>query len=155
MKKKNHKGLYLRGTPSGPANAGKPISESDYHLILEELKEVQIEPNFKKIKEIEKDFEELVELPETYQDIEKIPPPEKKTLEEIFQDVEKGRYAIPDFQRYWKWNKNQIEELWESIFQGYYVGSLLSWSTSEKKLGITPVVGAPSLSNSSDLILDG
>ena len=157
IEKKNPglKGLYLRGTPHGPANSGKPISKQDYNLILNELKQVQTEPNFKKIKEVENDFEELVELPPKSFRTEKIPPPDKKTLEEIFQDVEKGKCAIPDFQRYWTWTKKQIEELWESIFQGYYIGSLLFWPTSEPRLGVTPVEGAPSLGDSYDLVLDG
>jgi len=149
------KGLYLRGTPHGPANSGKPISEEDYNLILNELKQVQEEPNFKKIKEQENEFEELVELPTKAYETAKIPPPDKKTLEEIFQDVEKGRCAVPDFQRYWTWNKKQIEELWESIFQGYYIGSLLTWPSSEQKLGKIPIVGGSKLDSSPDLILDG
>ena len=156
IEKKNEgsKGAYLRATPSGPANFGKAISNEDYNLILNELILVQEEPNFKKIKE-ENEFEELVELPEKLYPLARIPPPNKKTLEEIFQDVEKGRCAVPDFQRYWTWNKKQIEELWESIFQGYYIGSLLTWSSSEQKLGKIPIVGAPKIDNNPDLILDG
>ena len=154
-KKKNLIGLYLRGTPHGPANSAKPISESDYNLILEELKVVQTEPVFAALKETEFEFEELAELPEKSFSVEKIPTPEKKTLEEIFTDIEKGRYAIPDFQRYWTWNRKQIEELWESIFQGYYIGSLLYWKSTEKKLGTTNVRGAPDYGDTPDLILDG
>lgn len=152
-KSEGSKGLYLRGT-NGPANSGKPISEEDYNLILEELKQVQEEPNFKKIKE-ENEFEELVEIPTKLYETAKIPPPDKKTLEEIFQDVEKGRCAVPDFQRYWTWDKKQIEELWESIFQGYYIGSLLTWPSSEQKLGKTSIVGGPNPTDNPDLILDG
>ena len=149
------KGLYLRGSPHGPANSGKPISKYDYTLILNELQLVQQEPDFKKIKEQTNEFEELVELSDHSYDTVKIPPPEKKTLEEIFQDVEKGRCAVPDFQRYWTWNKKQIEELWESIFQGYYIGSLLTWPFSEQKLGKTSIVGGPTLKENPDLVLDG
>jgi len=154
-KKGGLKGLYLRGTPQGPANSGKPISESDYNLILQELRAVQIEPDFKKLKEKVSEVEELAELPEKTYEAARIPTPEKKTLEEIFTDVEKGRYAIPDFQRYWTWNRKQIEELWESIFQRYYIGSLLLWETREPKLGTTTVQGAPPSGRNSDLILDG
>ncbi|MEX0657470.1 MAG: DUF262 domain-containing protein [Nitrosopumilaceae archaeon] len=154
-KKGGLKGLYLRGTPQGPANSGKPISDSDYELIRQELKSVQIEPDFKKLKEEVNEIEELVEVPETSFEIEKIPTPEKKTIEEIFNDVEKGRYAIPDFQRYWTWNRSQIEQLWESIFQAYYIGSLLHWEAKEPKLGMTAVQGAPEYSKNPDLVLDG
>ena len=149
------KGLYLRGTPSGPANSGKPLSDEDYLLILNELKQVQTEPNFNKVKEEYNESEELVELPAKSFKTEKIPAPDKKTLEEIFNDVEKGKCAIPDFQRYWTWNKKQIEELWESIFQGYYIGSLLTWPTTQQKLGVTSVVGGPDLKDNPYLVLDG
>ena len=145
----------MRGTPQGPANSGKPISDSDYELILNELKKVQEEPNFQKIKEEENENIELVELSNESFDMTKIQPPDKKTLEEIFQDVEKGRCAVPDFQRYWTWSKRQIEELWESIFQKYYVGSLLTWSSSEKKLGKTSIEGGPEPNKNADLVLDG
>ena len=149
------KGLYLRGTPHGPANSGKAISEEDYDLILNELILVQEEPNFKKIKEVDNEVEELVELPTKLFEPARIPPPDKKTLEELFQDVEKGRCAVPNFQRYWTWNKKQIEELWESIFQGYYIGSLLTWPSTEQKLGKIPIVGGTKLEDNPDLILDG
>ena len=52
---------------------------------------------------------------------------------ELCNDVEKGKCGIPNFQRYWTWNRKQIEELWESIFQGYYIGSLLIWETNNEK----------------------
>ena len=157
IEKKNEriKGVYLRGSPQGPANSGKTISDEDYNLILNELILVQEEPSFKKIKEEENKYEDLVELSEKLYESTKIPPPDKKTLEDIFQDVEKGRCAVPDFQRYWTWNKKQIEELWESIFQGYYVGSLLTWPSSKQKLGKIPIVGGPKVNDSPDLILDG
>ena len=149
------RGLALRGTPQGPANSGRPMSEEDYNLILEELKRVQEEPNFTKIKEEKNEVEELVEIPDLTEVHERIPTPEKKTISDIYTDVEKGRYAIPNFQRYWTWNRMQIEELWESIFKKYYVGSLLHWETRQEKLGTTPVVGAPPLAKNPDLILDG
>jgi len=149
------KGLYLRGTPQGPANSAKPISESDYNLILEELKSVQTEPDFKKQKERENEFEELVEIPDRFEEIEKIPAPEKKTIAEIFIDADKGNYAIPDFQRAWTWTRGQIEELWESIFKAYYIGSLLLWEASGRELGANPVQGADSLVKNPDMVLDG
>ena len=149
------KGVYLRGTPMGPANSAKPISEEDYHLILEELKAVQTEPNFKKEKEKTNEFEELVELPESSFEIEKIPTPDKKPIASIFLDADKGVFAIPDFQRVWTWNRGQIEELWESIFRGYYIGSLLIWDGRGKDLGSNPVQGAPKLAEHPDMILDG
>ena len=77
-------------------------------------------------------------------------------MEQICNDVEKGKCAIPNFQRYWIWNRRQIEELWESIFQGYYIGSLLVWETNDdKELDATPIKGGPALTNDQYLVLDG
>ena len=154
-KSNRRKGLYLRGTQSGPANSGKPISDEDYTRILNELKWIQQEPDFKKIKEQTNEIEELVELSDHSYDVVNLPSPEKIKLEDIVKYVEQGRCAVPDFQRYWTWSKKQIEELWESIFQKYYVGSLLTWPSSEEKLGKTPIAGGPILRENPDLILDG
>lgn len=152
--KKKSVGVYLRGTTLGPANSGKPISEEDYALILNEIKNVQQEPNFEQIKEHASEFRDLVDLSDYSYSTAKIDT-ENKTLAEIFHDVEKGDCAVPDFQRYWTWNRKQIEELWESIFQGYYVGSLLTWRSHTPTLSKMPIVGGPTLEKNSDLILDG
>ena len=154
-KKKGHIGLYLRGTPMGPANSARPISQEDYDLIFKELKAVQTEPNFKKEKEKTDEPEELVELPDTSFEIEKLPTPDKKSIGDIFRDADKGIFAIPDFQRAWTWSRGQIEELWESIFRGYYIGSILVWNGRGKDLYSNPVSGAEKLSDHPDMILDG
>ena len=78
--------------------------------------------------------EELVELPDTSFEIEKLPTPDKKSIGDIFRDADKGIFAIPDFQRAWTWSRGQIEELWESIFRGYYIGSILVWDGRGKDL---------------------
>lgn len=99
----------------------------------------------------------LVELSQTLSKIDKVPTPNKKRLCDIFDDVEKGRIAIPDFQRGWTWWRYQIEELWESIFRGYYVGSILTWKPSKYEFATNPVVGGPQLKDNEPpvLILDG
>jgi len=148
-------GLYLRGTPMGPANSAKPISQEDYELILEELKTVQEEPNFQKEKEKTNEPEELVELPDISFEIEKLPAPDKKSIADIFRNADNGVFAIPDFQRIWTWNRGQIEELWESIFRGYYIGSILVWDGRGKDLYSNPVTGAAKLIEHPDMILDG
>ena len=147
-------GMYLRGSRQGPANLSRPISEDDYGVILNELRQVQEQPSFRKDRK-GNELEELVELTPQFHGTAKIPPSAQKTPEDIFQDVQKGRCAVPNFQRYWTWNKNQIEELWESIFQGYYIGSLLTWPSSKQKLDRIRITGGPKLGASPDLILDG
>lgn len=41
--------------------------------------------------------------------------PESKTLKQIFGDV-KGFYQMPDYQRPYSWEDEQVEQLWEDIF---------------------------------------
>lgn len=157
IERKKNIGLYLRGTPQGPANSGKPISEKDYKLILEELKLVQEKPIETKDKSLV-EIEEFIELPDSQfiqSRIHKFPPSDKKNIKDIIDDVEKGRCAIPNFQRYFTWNRTQIEELWESIFQGYYVGSILLWRTKQKEFDLIPVHGAQKPTNPNEIILDG
>ena len=151
------RGLYLRGTPQGPANSGRPISPEDYNLILEELIKAQKEPIAAKAAKAieEEEVVQLVDISDHEFELDKLPDPAKKTIEDIFKDVEKGKIAVPKFQRYWTWDRTQIEELWESIFRSYYIGSLLQWETGEQRLGTTPVEGAPETEKNADYILDG
>ena len=151
------RGLYLRGTPQGPANSGKPISPEDYNLIFEEMIKVQKEPIAAKAAKAteEEEVVQLADISDYEFELDKLPDPVKKTLEDIFKDVEKGKVAVPKFQRYWTWNRQQIEELWESIFRSYYIGSLLHWETGEQRLGTTPIEGAPETEKNADYILDG
>lgn len=149
-------GLYLRGTPHGPANSGKPISEHDYELILEELKKIQERPIEAESKD-DIDVEEFVEITDwkfINKRIHELPPASLKSIGTIISDVQNGRYAIPIFQREFTWNRRQVEELWESIFQGLFVGSILTWHSSDQ-FATFPVTGAPPLSANSDIVLDG
>jgi len=148
------RGLSLRGTVQGPANSARPISQEDYDLILKEMIKVQKEPIVSQIVD-EEEIVDLIDISEHEFELDKLPDPIKKTVEDIFKDVENGRYAIPKFQRYWTWERKQIEELWESIFRSYYIGSLLYWETREEKLGTTPIEGAPMTIKNADYVLDG
>jgi hypothetical protein len=68
--------------------------------------------------------------------------PEKKPLEEIVKLVRDGDLGIPLFQRDFVWTRRDIEELFESILRGYYVGSLLFWSVNrDPEIKVEPVYG--------------
>lgn len=62
--------------------------------------------------------------------------PSKRVLTDILDNIRKGIYLIPDFQRDYDWNASDIKELIDSIFNDYYIGNLLLWSANEinKKL---------------------
>ncbi len=59
-----------------------------------------------------------------------IPKPNATTysLEDIVQEVLNGRVRIPEFQRSFRWQWEDVRRLVESIVRGYPIGSLLLWS---------------------------
>lgn len=51
------------------------------------------------------------------------------TLSGLLADIKKGEIRIPDFQRAYIWNRDQVLELLESVWNGYPLGSILLWKT--------------------------
>ena len=49
------------------------------------------------------------------------------TIAELLFDAEKGQIHIPDFQRPWVWNKNQVRDLFTSLYRRYPVGAMVFW----------------------------
>ena len=137
-------GRYVQGSDRGPGNHGKPIPEEDYNLILSELQKkssIGVETELPELR-----FEEFKHK---NSDLDS----NSHSISSICGEIERGEYAVPNFQRYWVWTINQIEKLWDSIVRGYYMGSFLTWESD--KLGRTPLVGAPKPEGGSRLILDG
>lgn len=52
---------------------------------------------------------------------------EREFLREIFDKIEKGTYAIPVFQRDFVWKQHQVVDLFDSIWNGYPIGSIILW----------------------------
>lgn len=72
--------------------------------------------------------------------------------------LKEGRFAIPDFQREFEWKPQDIRELAKSIFQDYYIGSLLLWrSTSDSvdTLSCEPIYGFQGDGAQEYIVLDG
>lgn len=156
IERKKQIGQYLRGTSQGAANFAKPISDHDYNLIVQELQQAQ-EP----IQELEptvdidvEEFSPITDWDFVKERIHDIPSPNLRTVDYVISEVEKGKFAIPIFQREYTWNRRQVEELWESIFQGFFIGSILTWN-SDEPFEMIHVKGAPPLDNPTDIILDG
>ena len=53
----------------------------------------------------------------------------KKNILTFIRMLADGKFLIPSFQRYFVWNPEHISNLWESIFLGYPIGSILYWRT--------------------------
>jgi uncharacterized protein with ParB-like and HNH nuclease domain len=48
----------------------------------------------------------------------------------ILDQVDLGAIALPEFQRGYVWNRNQVRELMNSLYRRYPVSSLLVWATN-------------------------
>lgn len=53
--------------------------------------------------------------------------PNHVSLSSLLGWIREGRFVIPDFQREFEWRPSDIRELLRSIFQDYFIGSLLLW----------------------------
>ena len=85
--------------------------------------------------------------------------PQRIKINQIISQASKTKWVLPHFQRYFDWDKTNVKEFWESIFNDYYVGSFLLWETDRNpELGIQPILGV--IKNEDELkpesiILDG
>lgn len=72
---------------------------------------------------------------------------------EILSQIDLGHYALPEFQRGYVWNREQVKNLIRSLYLGYPIGGLLVWVTKSNS-DITRGEGqlSPGVVN---LILDG
>ena len=156
IENKKRVGVYLRGSPNGPANMGRPVSDGDLRAILGELRDTQEKPTAGRSgdKIVNEAFIPVESWDFIKERVHELPPPELKNVSRIIDDVKTGKVAIPIFQREYTWRRKQIEELWESIFQGFFVGSVLTWAAYEQ-LTTMPVHGAPKLQDAADVVLDG
>jgi hypothetical protein len=63
-------------------------------------------------------------------------------LSTILDHIDNGHMALPEFQRGYVWNRDQVKGLFDSLYKRHPVGSLLLWTTESKKAahrGDTPV----------------
>lgn len=47
----------------------------------------------------------------------------------LLDEIDLGRIALPEFQRGYVWNRNQVKGLMQSLYRDYPIGSLLVWVT--------------------------
>lgn len=50
----------------------------------------------------------------------------------ILDHIDSGHMALPEFQRGYVWNRDQVRGLWDSLYRRHPVGGLLVWATESK-----------------------
>ena len=51
-------------------------------------------------------------------------------IEDLMQEIQRGRLRIPSFQRRLAWDRSDARKLLDSLYRGYPVGTLLLWETA-------------------------
>lgn len=57
--------------------------------------------------------------------------PDSVTIRKLMEELTAGRMRVPNFQRGFVWNPEQVCYLMDSIYKGYPFGSILLWRTKE------------------------
>ncbi|QNG60213.1 DUF262 domain-containing protein [Bacillus sp. PAMC26568] len=55
------------------------------------------------------------------------------TIKKVIENIHKKKYLLPAIQREFVWGTDQIERLFDSLMQGYPVGSFLFWDVKKEK----------------------
>jgi len=74
-------------------------------------------------------------------------------IADILSQIDLNTIALPEFQRGYVWNREQVKGLMVSLYRGYPVGGLLTWKTRSEG-AVTRGSSAPSMGTVS-LLLDG
>ncbi|MCP4350862.1 MAG: DUF262 domain-containing protein [Desulfobacterales bacterium] len=57
--------------------------------------------------------------------------PEVVFIEELLEEIAQGKLRVPRFQRPFVWKPSDMRNLYDSIYKGYPIGSLLLWESIE------------------------
>jgi hypothetical protein len=74
-------------------------------------------------------------------------------IKTILAQIDIGTFALPEFQRGYVWNRDQVRKMITSLYKGYPIGSLLVWTT--KTDGATVRGDGALYPGTVKLILDG
>jgi hypothetical protein len=76
------------------------------------------------------------------------------SLNHLIEDIKVGRIGLPDIQRPFVWSATKIRDLFDSMYRGYPIGTLMFWETGAevgtRQIGIETTARSPQL-----LIVDG
>lgn len=75
-------------------------------------------------------------------------------LTNLIEDIRSGRIALPDIQRPFVWSSAKARDLFDSMYRGYPIGTLMLWETGAevgtRQIGMSEAERSPQL-----LIVDG
>lgn len=74
-------------------------------------------------------------------------------VSQILDQIDSGDIALPEFQRGYVWNRDQVRGLFVSLYRGYPVGGFMTWNT--KAEGATARGGPVTVDGTVKLLLDG
>ena len=72
----------------------------------------------------------------------------------VLDRIDMGSLALPAFQRGFVWKRPQVKNLMNSLYKGYPVGSLLTWTTRAEQAEVR-TSGDAMASGPIELLLDG
>ncbi|MFD8103832.1 DUF262 domain-containing protein [Nocardia fluminea] len=73
-------------------------------------------------------------------------------LSTLLDQIDSGAVLLPEFQRGYVWNRDQVRGLMRSLYLGYPVGGLLVWETGSEEIAVR---GSTTGSGLRQLLLDG
>ena len=76
------------------------------------------------------------------------------SLTYLIEDIKHGNIALPDIQRPFVWSAAKVRDLFDSMYRGYPIGTLMFWETGAE-VGMRQVGGGESERVASRLIVDG
>jgi hypothetical protein len=74
-------------------------------------------------------------------------------LQQVLDHIDSGDIALPEFQRGYVWNREQVRGLLSSLYRGYPIGGFMTWST--KAEGAAARGGPVAVDGTVKLLLDG
>src|SRR3954467_195344 len=74
-------------------------------------------------------------------------------VSQVLDLIDSGDIALPEFQRGYVWNRDQVRGLFSSLYRGYPGGSFMTWNT--KAEGSATRGGSVAVDGTVKLLLDG
>jgi hypothetical protein len=78
----------------------------------------------------------------------------QRSIASLISDIERDVIALPDLQRPFVWEDTKVRDLFDSLFVGFPVGTLVFWHTSEDKDARALGAKRPGL-RATTLVIDG